>query len=447
VSQSLEEALELISERANNDPELATALRTVLEGVLAKLPEPTLEPAWHVSPEAEEGIPDPTELEDEAPVYTEWPDLGDVGANLALKARAARWVARHGYTEEREALEERYELLDEARAAGCYLWMMDRNRVDPYQSDALTELADLFELSVRTLDFWQEAGDTAEEDEADQVLAEVQAALRTAAYDVGSWRDPDQYALFQALRLSGQASRTFFPQLSLEYRPLGVADLTARLEALGQARDDREAHERAVKKLVAKARYLVGLVLQASTDPALWRKVDEVRSELMALVVDPTDLLEPLRKLAVPDGLPGLAVLLAEETVPPASAPVQERAWDEPTEAVRRTRDLLEGREVVIVGGEVRPEAAGQLEAAFGCRVRWLDAAPHTSLSVFEPAITGDMAVVLLLIRWSSHVYGELVHVYKARGVPLVRLAGGYSPNRAAHDVLEQAGERMRAAA
>lgn len=446
MSQNLDEALELISERVRNDPELALALRTIVEGVLAMLPEPALEPTKHVSPEVEEDVPDPTELEDEAPAYTEWPDLGDVGANLTLKARAARWVARHGYTEEREALEERYTLLDEARPAGCYLWMLDRNRVDPYQSDALTELAELFELSVRTLDFWQEAGDTAEEDEADQVLAEVQAALRFAAYNVGSWRDSDQYALFQALRLSGQASRTFFPQLSLEYRPLGVADLTARLGALGQARDDREVHERVVKKLVAKARYLVGLVLQTSTDPAPWRKVDEVRSELTVLGVDPAGLLEPLRKLAVPDELPELAARLAlPELVPERSASL--RVEDAPSADVTRVRELLTGREVVIVGGELRREAVDGLERAFGCRVRWLESAPHTSLSVFEPAITEEVAAVLLLIRWSSHVYGELIHVCKARGVALVRLAGGYSPNRVAHDVLEQAGKRLRAAA
>ena len=88
-----------------------------------------------------------------------------------------------------------------------------------------------------------------------------------------------------------------------------------------------------------------------------------------------------------------------------------------------------------------------ELERAFGCRVRWMRAAPHTSLSVFEPAVTEEVAAVLLLIRWSSHVYGELIHVCKARGVPLVRLAWGYSPNRVAHDVLEQAGKRLRAAA
>ena len=49
----------------------------------------------------------------------------------------------------------------------------------------------------------------------------------------------------------------------------------------------------------------------------------------------------------------------------------------------------------------------------------------------------------MLLIRWSSHIYGELAHVCKERGVPLVRLAGGYNPNRVAHDVLEQAAARL----
>ena len=75
-----------------------------------------------------------------------------------------------------------------------------------------------------------------------------------------------------------------------------------------------------------------------------------MRSELTALGVDPADLLEPLGKLAVPDELPGLAALLAEETVLSPPVPMQVSAQGEPTEAVRRTRDLLEGKEVVIVG-------------------------------------------------------------------------------------------------
>jgi hypothetical protein len=170
-----------------------------------------------------------------------------------------------------------------------------------------------------------------------------------------------------------------------------------------------------------------------------------VLGELDVLAADVTALLEPLRGLRVPDELPDLAARLAlPEPVPERSAsPIE----DAPSVEVTRVRELLTGREVVVVGGEVRREAVEGLERAFGCRVRWLGSAPHTSLSVLSPAITEEVAVVLLLIRWSSHVYGELAHVCKARGVPLVRLAAGYSPNRVAHDILEQAEERLKTAA
>ena len=123
-SQSLEEALELIRERAQDDPELAGALRTVLEGALARLPEPVADPVQNTPPEPEtiwekpEPLDEPIEHE---PAYAEWPDLSAVAENLALKAQASRWVARHGYTEEREALNTRFELLNEARATDLYL--------------------------------------------------------------------------------------------------------------------------------------------------------------------------------------------------------------------------------------------------------------------------------------------------------------------------------------
>lgn len=161
MSQSLNEALKLLEARARSDPELAGALRTILEGVLARLPEPALEPAQDPSP-----VPEPVweELEplakleepaDYEPAYAEWPDLSAVAENLNLKARASRWVARHGYTEEREALNTRFALLDEARASCLYLWMLDRNRVDLEAKGDLAELAELFKLTMQALAFWQ----------------------------------------------------------------------------------------------------------------------------------------------------------------------------------------------------------------------------------------------------------------------------------------------------
>jgi len=444
VSQSLESALELITQRAQNDPELAAALRTLLEGVLAQLPDPLLRSA----PDPEPVRDEPAALEEPTgnqPDYAEWPDLDKVTINLGLKSRAARWVAEHGYTEERAALSERYALMDDARASGSFLWMFDRNRVDPYATAALGEVAELYALTARALAFWQTAGDTPDERDVDKVMAETQAALRTAAFTTGGWYDPDQFALFTALRLSAQASRTFLPQLSRDYQPLGVAVLTARLDELEEARAQGEAQARSVGQTRNKLRYHVSLVVKDPGDRAQWFKVDEATKELYALDDDAQKLLASLRGLEVPEGLPELAASLEVETAPTLRA--EPNLTDAPSEDVNRARDLLQGREIVIVGGDERKEAVTQLSAAFGCRVRWIETAPHTSLTVLEPAITNDVAVVLLLIRWSSHVYGELVHVCKARGVPLVRLVGGYNPNRVAHDVLEQAGERMKAAA
>ena len=447
VSQSLDEALELIGERAQDDPELAGALRTVLEGALARLPEPVADPVQDIPLEPEpiweelEPLEEPVEHE---PAYAEWPDLSAVAENLTLKAQASRWVAHHGYTEEREALNTRFELLAQARAINLYLWMLDRNRVDLEASDDLAELAELFELTTQALAFWQDAADTPEERDADYLLADTQAALRVAIQGFSRISDEDQYALFKALRLSGQASRTYLPQLSMRYNPLPAHDLRAQLQELEEAKERREVNERTLKKLLSKARYLVGLVQETPTDVAQWQKADEALGELDVFGEDVTSLLEPLRGLAVPDELPSIAARLAlPEEVPELSA--SPRVEDAPSVEVTRARELLVGREVVIVGGEVRREAVEGLEWAFGCRVRWIESPPHTSLSVFEPAITKEVAAVLLLIRWASHSYGELVHVCKARGVPLVRLAAGYNPNRVAHDVLEQAEERLEA--
>lgn len=274
------------------------------------------------------------------------------------------------------------------------------------------------------------------------LLAETQATLRVAVQGLGKISDEDQYALYKALKLSAQASQTYLPQLSLGYRPRPAQDLGAQLQVLSEAKGQREAHERTLKKLGGKARYLAGLVQGTPSDVVQWRKVDEVLGELEVLGEDITDLLEPLRGLTVPDELPDLAARLAVPEPAPERS-VSPRVEDAPSADVTRVRELLTGREVVIIGGEVRRDAVAGLEQAFGCRVRWIESAPHTSLSVFESAITEDVAAVLLLIRWSSHVYGELIHVCKARCVPLVRLARGYSPNRVAHDVLEQAEERL----
>lgn len=104
------------------------------------------------------------------------------------------------------------------------------------------------------------------------------------------------------------------------------------------------------------------MVQETPADLAQWQKADEVLGELVVLGEDVTNLLEPLRGLRVPDGLPNLAKRLAlkPELVPKqAGSP---RVEDAPSAEVTRAWELLSGREVVIVGGGVRRDAVEGLE-------------------------------------------------------------------------------------
>lgn len=74
------------------------------------------------------------------------------------------------------------------------------------------------ELTGVALNFWRAATDTLEVRSADLLLAEVRATLRVAAGTFGGI-DDEQNSLYQALRLSARASRTYLSQLGLGYDP------------------------------------------------------------------------------------------------------------------------------------------------------------------------------------------------------------------------------------
>ena len=108
---------------------------------------------------------------------------------------------------------------------------------------------------------------------------------------------------------------------------------------------------------------------------------------------------------------------------------------------------LLRGRRVVLIGGEPRPAAKAALERAFGLsELDWLDAPAHSSFWNFEPPIARpDTALVLLMIRWSSHSFGEVRSICEHLGKPLVRLPAGYNPAQVAFQVLQQCGYQLAA--
>jgi hypothetical protein len=100
---------------------------------------------------------------------------------------------------------------------------------------------------------------------------------------------------------------------------------------------------------------------------------------------------------------------------------------------------------MVIIGGDERPNRKAAIRAAFDLsEVDWIATRPHeTHDSLIPPIRNPETAVVLLMIRWSSHSYGDMCDVCERFGKPLVRLPGGYNPSMIAREVSEQAGKRL----
>lgn len=116
------------------------------------------------------------------------------------------------------------------------------------------------------------------------------------------------------------------------------------------------------------------------------------------------------------------------------------------SDEIEQVRRLLAGRTLVLVGGEARPEAIQRLEAAFEAPVHWEETRAHQPPAPFATLVSRpDVAVVCLLIRLSDHAFGPaLRELCRTHGTYYIALPGGYNPSEVAHQILVQAGERMR---
>lgn len=119
---------------------------------------------------------------------------------------------------------------------------------------------------------------------------------------------------------------------------------------------------------------------------------------------------------------------------------------DGTSDDVARLRALLDGRQIVVVGGEARPRQVQPLREAFG-NVHWESTRAHQSAEPFKPIVARpNVGVVVLLVRWASHSFGpELRALADEHGVPLVQYHGGANPQRMAYEILRQAGHRLGA--
>lgn len=476
--------LERVLERARRDPEQVALLREMATVILEAFP-PTEPPA------PVEGVPDPAEPQPEPvsegeldafveafgarepaePVLAGEPrpevSLEQVPARMRLKARACRWLAEHGYTTELAALGGRIDLIAEGKETHCYLWMFDSGNVNPNAVGVFGTLADNFEATAKVTELWLTNADPKREGELTRLLALSQAALRGA---VGRARGPvgnfpfideDQRVVFGELKRYSAERRVFLFGLALKdtVDPDAVGERLGQLAALEQERAAEEDLVRTRQGVFKRLDYHAKRLQNRPHNPAHeWAKVAGAVAELTHSGLPESDLglreaLGPVAALLPPDTpheqlarVLGDLAAVAREKVARRAQRTQTLAAELPPE-VKRVAELVRGRTLVIIGGRPNPEAVTQIEGALGCEVDWLESRPHDSPALFKPHIVKkEVLLVLLLIRWSSHVFSEVEAFCSDNGKYLVRVPAGYNVNKLAQVILEQAGEKLERA-
>jgi hypothetical protein len=398
--------------------------------------------------------------------------LKNTAARCRIKAEAARFAARRA-AGDRAADEaaDHAELTRRANELGdCFLWMLNPQGLSD-RSVAWDHLAAAFDTAAQAVEMlraWHAAPEPEARRAADGVLhvaAEAQAVLYAAVAAVGRAKpDPDQLDLFVAVREEAERRRVFIARFLKreDHADPGSGPAVARkvadqMTALRRASTATQGRQKLLGNLAYKARRL-------RDDPAgtadEWPRVVEILEGLVAGGLPPSNV-------AVRDALlPVFPHLPDNLALPPNAARVfreidrylELRAEAEPTAAeavpeppsaeLAAAAALLRGKEAVLIGGLCRTVARAALIRELGLAdLHWKSVVDHESVTVFEPAIARpEVAVVLLAIRWSNHSYGDVQEYCDRYGKLLVRLPGGYHPNQVAHQIMLQAGDRLRAA-
>lgn len=396
--------------------------------------------------------------------------LRSLSANLRLKAEATDWSielfesqdadADYSLRNKKEDLYERALKLNK-----CFLWMTGLFLPSQETLPAWREMARCFETLARVCDALlthaaeRDAGDTSYPEKLIFLAAEAQSALRAAVPGTGQGYDPDQVRFFGWIADYARTNHHFIPRYMRQEdlaQPDQWREVQEALDAVADEEADKRKRERTRDSLLSKVRYHANKVLEAQTASMThdWNVVIASVESLVELGVAPSD--RDLRTMLLPimdflpeleGDYPGVDRVIREIDRYLANRPVQESP---PAETVvdpliAKARALLAGKSIMIIGGEKRLRAEENLQEALGLkRVVWVTAYHHQSIYSFRPVVErDDVDLVCLLIRWSSHAFGDVKTFCDEMDKPLVRIPGGYNPKQMAHQILEQVGERL----
>lgn len=389
-----------------------------------------------------------------------------IAQRCRLKAEAAEFMARKLSGDPTAIVEGPADLLYRAHnIEDCYLWMLDAAGYSD-RPKVWTDLAGAYTAAAAAADMlkaWREMPESDAGRIASDVLhlaAEAQAVLFSGCADTGKAKpDLDQLNLFVTIREEAAERRVFVARYLRKDDPVDASrapDVTRRATALAStlrtSGDKVRDRHKALSNLKYKSKKLKSDPRRSADE---WPRVVELLEELVSGGLPPSNAEVRDAVLPVADQLPddvrlgaGAALVFREIDRYIASRPAPEEVPNGeavPAE-VAEVRRLLAGREMVLIGGHVRPDRRAALIRAFGLAdVDWITTEDHTSVTVFEaPIARPDVVVVLLAIRWSNHSYGDVQEYCDTYGKLLVRLPGGYHPNQVAHQILSQVGHRLR---
>jgi hypothetical protein len=455
-------------------PASAPAGPMVEEPSVSKLPPISVDPA-HLQSLLQEGqlgtgarsVVVPTAVRQ---TYT-GPRLKELARRYLLKARACRRITEIQLDPEAPAgpIELR-ELL--ALSAGAKLWMHGTSHHAASAAEWL-ETADAFDLIGRIVTAASESGDPATGPSGPawlQLMASSQCVLRNVLSRNHRMTDEDQVFLHGYLKAATFEHQYLLRHLRLKdiLTAAEVPKLDAVLAGLVASTGPKQrpaaspVKERA-KRLQYHARRLAGTAFEQDASERA-HHVDVIADAIRALEAEgvaPTDaLFAPLIQLDPSqwEGCEHGAVIAdlwrrrleqleavedSSEEDPTESSEVSPDAPSRQTPEMNRIRKLLEGRTLLLIGGDPQPRRIQAYLKAFNLAgVEWPETRHYQSnerlITLIERA---DVAVVAVAIRWASHSRSELRQVVQRAGKPWVVLERGLNPAQFASALIEQCSE------
>lgn len=397
-------------------------------------------------------------------------DLPIIATRCRLKAEAIRWIVERyrlrkegvGYA---ELAPTEKDLIARAKATDdCFLWMIQLNEPSPANPTPFENVAGCFDAladAATVTEALVNEGSAEQFQIAAQLVAEAQSALRVAVGRIYDRVDTDQSQSFTWLKGTTEERHIYverYMKLEDAADPAIWADLRGRIKTLDSQLQEVRQHDQQQRKRFGKVRYVAGVISSGGKGHDLqrqWRTLATTVDELVNSGMPPSN--RDLRELLLPilDLVPNLdepapgfqrALQECERFQATIQEAPEQRAEAKPAAEVQEAARLLQGRMLVMIGGECRDYAQVALTNALRLKgVSWIETKEHQSIESFENEIAlPDVAVVVLAIRWSSHSFADVKMFCDKHGKPFVRLPAGYNPNQVAAQILAQCGEKLR---